>query len=77
MVGLLISLSFYFNILCDLFTLLSGYLSPSNPYMGATIGRVANRIAKGHFKIGEYDYQLSTNIGQHHLHGGFKGFDKV
>ncbi|KAK6633654.1 hypothetical protein RUM44_004261 [Polyplax serrata] len=56
---------------------LDGYLSPSNPYMGATIGRVANRIAKGHFKIGEYDYQLSTNIGQHHLHGGFKGFDKV
>lgn len=58
-------------------SLLLGYLTSSNPYFGATVGRVANRIAKGHFKIGDEDYQLSTNNGQHHLHGGFKGFDKV
>ena len=54
-----------------------GYLSKVNPYFGAVVGRCANRIAKGHFKINGKDYQLSTNRGENHLHGGFKGFDKV
>jgi len=44
--------------------------------MGAIIGRYANRVKNGHFSIGENCYQLSINRGNHHIHGGFNGFDK-
>jgi aldose 1-epimerase len=52
------------------------YLSDC-PYFGAIIGRYANRIKNGRFSIKEHEYQLDTNNGANHLHGGFKGFDKV
>lgn len=45
-------------------------------YFGSTIGRVANRIANGKFRIDDVDYELSRNHGEHHLHGGTQGFDK-
>lgn len=46
-------------------------------YMGAVVGRVANRIANGKFDLDGKTYTLSTNgNGRHHLHGGFRGFDK-
>jgi len=58
------------------FDSLKGYLG-SEPYFGATVGRVGNRIAKGRFSLNGKSYQLATNDGPNHLHGGIKGFDKV
>lgn len=57
------------------FTSLQGY-EGAEPYFGATVGRVANRIAKGKFRLGGQEYTLATNNGPNHLHGGNKGFDK-
>ncbi|HMP04255.1 MAG TPA: aldose epimerase family protein [Gemmatales bacterium] len=58
------------------FDQLAGYAG-DHPYFGATVGRVANRIAKGRFTLGGIEYQLAVNNGPNHLHGGKKGFDKV
>jgi len=55
---------------------LRGYLG-LNPYFGAVVGRVANRIARGRLKLDDGEYKLTTNDGLNHLHGGLKGFDKV
>ena len=45
-------------------------------HFGATIGRYANRIAKGQFQLSRMLYQLPRNDGPNSLHGGFRGFDK-
>jgi aldose 1-epimerase len=58
------------------FDTLEGYLA-GHPYFGATVGRVANRIARGTFTLDGRDYKLAVNNGPNSLHGGLKGFDKV
>ncbi|HJS92513.1 MAG TPA: aldose epimerase family protein [Steroidobacteraceae bacterium] len=45
-------------------------------YFGATVGRFANRIAKGRFMLGGRTYRLSVNDHGNSLHGGARGFDK-
>ncbi len=59
-----------------------GYSSASQyltqpQYFGATVGRYANRIAKGVFSLDGHAYRLPLNNGANSLHGGAIGFDKV
>lgn len=45
-------------------------------YMGTTVGRYANRIARGRFKIDGINHKLEVNQAGNTLHGGPNGFDK-
>ena len=53
------------------------YLAGNPSYLGCTVGRVANRTARGRFQLDGKKYKLAVNNGPHHLHGGARGFDKV
>lgn len=54
---------------------LDGYRQYKN-FLGATIGRVANRIGKARFTLNGREYRLAANNGEACLHGGREGFDK-
>ncbi|CAK1542514.1 unnamed protein product [Leptosia nina] len=56
---------------------LEGYVSRNTPYLGATVGRCANRIGGASFQIDGTKYEVAKNIGKDHLHGGIVGFDKA
>ncbi len=43
-------------------------------YMGGSIGRVCNRIAKGTFELDGHVYHVPVNNGPNALHGGTEGF---
>ena len=53
---------------------LDEYLRDS-AYLGAVVGRYANRIAGARFTLDGTTYRLAANDGRNHLHGGPKGFD--
>ena len=45
-------------------------------YLGASVGRYANRIAKSRFTLDGHTYTLTPSQGENQLHGGPEGFDK-
>lgn len=52
---------------------LTEYLE-NDGYLGAVVGRYANRIAAGRFSLNGRDYTLAINNGPNHLHGGLVGY---
>ena len=48
-----------------------------SPFFGETIGRVANRIEDGRMSLNGKTYQLETNNGPNHLHGGTGGWVSI
>ena len=58
------------------FDALDGYLGP-HPYVGAAVGRFANRIAHGRLELDGRELRLACNAGAHHLHGGERGLSRT
>ena len=54
---------------------LSDYLN-NDGYLGALIGRHANRISGSAFELNGTVYKVGANEGKNSLHGGVCGFDK-
>ena len=57
------------------FESVTGYLNQTS-YIGASIGRTANRIEKGKFTLNGKEYTLPLNNNGNCNHGGLEGFDK-
>ncbi|NKQ26737.1 aldose epimerase family protein [Streptomyces galbus] len=55
---------------------LDGYRDHPEPFLGALIGRYANRIARARFELDGVLYALEANGSPNSLHGGSRGFDK-
>ena len=54
---------------------LQGYITDKS-YFGALVGRYANRIAHGTFKLNGSVFSIPRNDGDNALHGGIEGFNK-
>lgn len=67
------------DIVCG-FDTLDGYFSDTykgnSPYFGCLVGRYAARIKDGKFAVDGKTFNVATNDGPNHLHGGVVGFDK-
>jgi aldose 1-epimerase len=55
---------------------IQGYVG-KHPWFGATVGRVANRIAKGKFSLDGKEYSLEINNPPNNLHSGSKGLSHI
>ncbi|GAA3235775.1 galactose mutarotase [Streptomyces sp. XM83C] len=55
---------------------LAGYLAHPGPFLGALVGRYANRIGGARFTLDGRTYELAAIDGPNSLHGGPRGFDK-
>lgn len=55
------------------FDSVEGYLDNRGAYIGMIVGRSANRIAKGQFKLNDIVYNVPVNNGPNSLHGGLDG----
>lgn len=53
-----------------------GDYQKQDKFIGAVVGRYANRIGGAAFDLGGRHYPLFVNDGANHLHGGKIGFDK-
>ena len=58
------------------YSVLDSYLADRSCYLGAIVGRYANRIASGRIPVDDRTYQAVTNDRGHVLHGGNVGFDQ-
>ena len=54
---------------------LASYLADET-FVGATIGRYANRIARGRFRLDGVEHRVPTGGAEHALHGGPEGFHR-
>ena len=63
------------NVVLGLPTL-GDYVAHGGHYLGAIVGRFANRIAQGRFELDGTICQVPQNDGAHSLHGGTQGFDR-
>ncbi len=54
---------------------LQGYINDT-AYMGATVGRYANRIAQAQIVVDDIAYRLETNDGCNTNHGGINGWHR-
>ena len=50
------------------------YFTKNGPYLGAAVGRYANRIGGASFRLDGETFQITRNNGENTLHGGNKGF---
>jgi aldose 1-epimerase len=58
------------------YSVLDSYLADRSCYLGAIVGRYANRIASGRISVGDRTYRAVTNDHGNALHGGRVGFDQ-
>jgi len=59
------------------YTHANDYEKAGNPYFGAIIGRVSNRIRNAEFTFENNRYTLEANNDKNCLHGGLNGFQTI